>query len=65
MGVTIELRNLGDARLARDITAHLSDRDPWGLQFVDSYAQKIDGPHWAARPAFQILTPNYGNAGSI
>ena len=55
MGVTIELQNLGDAQLCRDITAHLehafSDRQgEWrvsitGSRVAESWDLRVEGPN--------------------
>jgi hypothetical protein len=55
MAVTIELQNLGDARLCREITAHLehvfSDRKgEWrvsisGSRAAESWDLRVEGPH--------------------
>jgi hypothetical protein len=55
MGVTIELQNLGDAQLCRDITAHMehafSDRQgDWrvsiaGSRAAESWELRIEGPN--------------------
>ena len=55
MGVTVELRNLGDAQLSRDITAHLehafSDRQgEWrvliaGSCVAESWDLRVQGPN--------------------
>ena len=55
MGVTIELQNLGDAELCREITAHLehvlSDRQgDWrvsiaGSRAAESWDMRIEGPN--------------------
>jgi hypothetical protein len=55
MGVTVELQNLGDAQLCRDITAHLehafSDRQgEWrvliaGSRVAESWDLRVQGPN--------------------
>jgi len=55
MGVTIELQNLGDAQLYRDITAHLEHaysgrQGEWrtsiaGSQVAESWDLRVEGPN--------------------
>ena len=54
MGVTIELQNLGDAQLGRDITAHIEHafadrRGDWrvsiaGSRATDNWEMRVEGP---------------------
>ena len=54
MGITIELRNLGDARLCRDITAHLEHAfsgrpGEWrvsiaGSRAAENWDLRVEGP---------------------
>jgi hypothetical protein len=55
MGVTIELQNLGDAELCREITAHLEHalsgrKGQWrvsisGSRAADNWDLRVEGPH--------------------
>jgi hypothetical protein len=55
MGVTVELQNLGDAQLCRDITAHLEHafsgrQGEWrvsiaGSRVAESWDLRVDGPN--------------------
>ena len=55
MGVTIELQNLGDAQLCRDITAHLEhafsgQQGKWrvsiaGSRMAESWDLRVEGPN--------------------
>jgi len=55
MGVTIELQNLGDAQLCRDITAHLEHafsgrQGEWrvsiaGSRAAENWDLRVDGPN--------------------
>ena len=55
MGVTIELQNLGDAQLCRDITAHIEHafadrRGDWrvsiaGSRASDNWEMRVEGPN--------------------
>jgi hypothetical protein len=55
MGVTIELQNLGDAQLCRDITAHIEHafadrRGDWrvsiaGSRATENWEMRVEGPN--------------------
>jgi hypothetical protein len=55
MGITIELQNLGDAQLCRDITTHLEHafsgwQGEWrvsiaGSRAAESWDLRVEGPH--------------------
>jgi hypothetical protein len=60
MGVTIELQNLGDAQLCRDITAHIEHafadrRGDWrvsiaGSRATENWEMRVEGPNGFERP---------------
>lgn len=72
MGVTIELQNLGDAQLCRDITAHLEHafsgrQGKWrvsiaGSRAAENWDLRVEGPNGFER---LLIQSDYRNTPSI